>query len=114
MFFCDQAAEWLESDRLFWPSQRLVSGRYPHAWEPNGLCAIYSDNGDDSTRSTEPSGWDSWYKIGSGSLCPVLLPWMPRVRAGRGSSCPSAAPESCDAPKGSRIGQEPRRLGGRR
>ena len=24
MFFCNQAAEWLESDRLFWPSQRLV------------------------------------------------------------------------------------------
>jgi hypothetical protein len=31
--------------------------------EPNGQRAIYSDSGDDSTRSSEPSGWDGWHRI---------------------------------------------------
>jgi hypothetical protein len=77
MFFYDQAAGWLESDRLFWPSQRLAPSGYPHTRQLNGLCAIYSDSGDDSTGSVKPSGWNGWYKMdgsGPGRRARALLP----------------------------------------
>jgi hypothetical protein len=37
-----------------------VDTRLPQ--KPNRRGAIYSDRGDDSTRPSEPSGWDGWYE----------------------------------------------------
>jgi hypothetical protein len=77
MFFCDQAAEWPGCYRPSWQSQRLVHMRWiPLAKDsqttPDGL---HSDSEDDSTRPSQPSGWDDRYTLPSGPAGSRLPRW---------------------------------------
>ena len=64
MYSYDQAVEWPDHYRPSWRSQCLVHVRWippakAHQTLPEDL---HSDSEDDSTRPSQPSGWDGWHK----------------------------------------------------